>query len=78
MGAAWLKEGGGLIYFDFCIKSGGIGQGLKREGGKYRNYSTSIPSSPFPNMLQERGQLQGLKHGFQGQCIACYIPGNME
>jgi hypothetical protein len=29
-------------------------------------------------MLQERGQLQGLKHGFQGQCIACYVPGNME
>jgi hypothetical protein len=39
---------------------------LKEKGAKYRNYSTSIPSSPFPNMLQERGQLQGLKHGLQG------------
>ena len=68
MRAAWLK-GGGIIYF---------GEGLKREGDKYRNYSTSMPSSPFPNMLQERGQLQALKHGFQGQCIACYVPGNME
>ena len=65
-----------LIYF--CIQRGGIGQGLKREGAKYRNYSTSIPSSPFPNMLQEREQLQGLKHGFQGQCIAYYVPCNME
>jgi hypothetical protein len=54
----------GLIYF--CIQRGGIGQGLKREGSKYRNYSTSIPSSPIPNMLQERGQLQGLKPGLQG------------
>jgi hypothetical protein len=67
MGAAWLKEGGGLFIFYFCIqKGGGIGEGLKREGAKYRNYSTSIPSSPFPNMLQERRQLQGLKQGLQG------------
>ena len=73
MGTAWLK---GL--FIFVSKEGGIGQGLKREGAKYRNYSTSIPSCPFPNMLQEREQLQGLKHGFQGQCIACYVPGNVE
>jgi hypothetical protein len=29
-------------------------------------------------MLQERGQLQGLKHGLQGWCTACYVPGNME
>ena len=74
-----VKRGGGLIYFDFCIQRGVYWRGpLKREEAKYRNYSTSIPSSPFPNMLQERGQLQGLKQGFQGQCIACYVPGNME
>ena len=71
-----MVKRGGLIYFDFCIqRGGGIGEGIKREGAKYRNYSTSNPSSPFPNMLQERGQLQGLKHGFEGQCIACYVPG---
>jgi hypothetical protein len=29
-------------------------------------------------MLQGRGQLQGLKQGLQGWCIACYVPGNME
>jgi hypothetical protein len=58
MGAAWLRGGGGLIYF--CIqKEGGIGEGLKKEGAKYRNYSISIPSSPFPNMLQERGNCRG-------------------
>jgi hypothetical protein len=51
---------GGLIYFDFCIQRGGIGEGIKREGAKYRNYSTSIPSSPFPNMLQE-GATAGVK-----------------
>ena len=45
---------------------GVIGKELKREGAKYRNYITSIFSSPFPNMLQERRQLQGLKHGLQG------------
>ena len=79
MGTAWLKEEGGLFIFYFCIQMrGGIGEGLKEKGAKYRNYSTSIPSSPFPNMLQERGQQQGLKHGFQGQCIACYVPGSME
>jgi hypothetical protein len=62
-----VKRGGGLFIFYFCIqKEGCIGEGLKREGAKYRNYSTSIPSSPFPNMLQERGQLQRLKHGLQG------------
>ena len=36
MGAAWLKEGGGLIYFLFLYpneRGGGIGEGLKREGG---------------------------------------------
>jgi hypothetical protein len=73
-----MVKGGGLIYFDFCIQRGAycrIGEGLKREGAKYRNYCTSIPF--FPNMLQEGG-LQGLNHGFQGQCIACYVPGNME
>jgi hypothetical protein len=77
MPAAWLKEGG-LFILIFVSKEGCIGEGIKREGAKYRNYSTSNPSSPFPNMLQERGQLQGLKHGFQGQCIACYVPGNVE
>ena len=62
MEAAWLKEGG-LFIFYFCIKKG-VGEGLKIEGDKYRNYCATIPnSSPFPNMLQERGQLQGLKHG---------------
>ena len=65
-----LKRGGGLFIFYFCIQ--------KERGAKYRNYSTSIPSSPFPNMLQEMGQLQGLKHGLQCLCIACHIPGNME
>jgi hypothetical protein len=64
-----VKIGGGLIYF---------GEGLKREGDKYRNYSTSIPSFPFPNMLQKREQRQGLKLGLKGWCIACYVPGNME
>ena len=43
-----------------------IGDWLREKGAKHRNYSTSIPSSPFPNMLQERGKLQGLKHGLQG------------
>jgi hypothetical protein len=65
-----VKRGGGLIYFYFCIQRGAycrIGEGLKRGGARYRNYSTSIPS--FPNMLQERG-LQGLNRAFQGQCIA--------
>jgi hypothetical protein len=77
MGAAWLKEGG-LFILIFVSKGGGIGEGIKRERDKYRNYSTSIPSSPFPNMMQEREQLQGLEHGFQGQCIVCYVHGNME
>ena len=31
MGAAWLKEGGGL--FIFVSKRGGIGEELKIEGG---------------------------------------------
>ena len=67
-----VKRGGGAYLFLFLYPKRGacIGEGLKREGVKYRNYSTSIPSSPFPNMLQERGKLQGLKNGFQGQCIA--------
>jgi hypothetical protein len=39
---------------------------VKEKWAKYRNYSTSIPSSPFPNMLQERGKLLGLKPGLQG------------
>ena len=47
-------------------------------GAQYRNYSTSIPSFPFPNMLQKREQRQGLKLGLKGWCIACYVPGNME
>ena len=51
------RGGGGLFILIFVSKEGCIGEGLKREGAKYRNYSTSIPSSPFPNMLQERGQL---------------------
>ena len=79
MRAAWLKEEGGLIYFCIQMRGGAylflifvpngggvIGEGLEEKGTKYRNYSTSIPSSPFPNILQERGQLQGLKHGLQG------------
>jgi hypothetical protein len=63
-----VKRGEGLIYFCIQMRGGGvIGEGLKEKWAKYRNYSTSIPSSPFPNMLsQERGQLQGLKHGLQG------------
>jgi hypothetical protein len=73
-----VKRGGrGLIYF-LCKKRGVLERDLKERGAKYRNYGTSIPSSPFPNMLQERRQLQGLKQGLQGSCIACYIPGNME
>ena len=58
-----VKRGGGLIYFCIQMRGGGgvIGEGLKEKGAKYRNYSTSIPSSPFSNMLQERGQLQGLQ-----------------
>jgi hypothetical protein len=51
------------LFLIFVSKKGVIGEGLKREGDKYRNYSASIPSSPFPNMLQEWWQLQGLKHG---------------
>jgi hypothetical protein len=59
-----VKRGGGLIYFCIQMRGGGvIGEGLEEKGAKYRNYSTSIPSYPFPNMLQERGQLQGLKPG---------------
>ena len=80
MGTAWLKEERGLFIFYFCIQMRGggvIGEGLKRRD-KYRNCSTSISSSPFPNMLQERGQPQGLKQGLQGRFIECYVPGNME
>ena len=39
MGTAWLKEGGGLmlIYFLFLYPNeGGIGEGLKERGAKYR------------------------------------------
>jgi hypothetical protein len=63
MGAAWLKMGGGLIYFLFlCPKRGGVlERDLKERGAKYRNYSTSIPSSSFSNMLQERGETAGVK-----------------
>jgi hypothetical protein len=50
MGAAWLK-GGGLIYFCIQKEGGGFERDLKERGAKYRNNSTSIPSSPFPNML---------------------------
>ena len=68
MGAAWLKDGGGLIYFLFLYpKRGGLlERGLIERGTKYRIYSTSIPSSPFPNMLQEREQLQAL-------CMDCKV-----
>jgi hypothetical protein len=50
----------GLFIFYFCIQKKGEGGGelerdLKERLAKYRNYSTSIPSSPFQNMLQERG-----------------------
>ena len=65
--------GGGLFILIFVYKEGCIGEGLKREGAKYRNYSTSIPSSPFANMLQERGQLQGLKHGFHVMYLVIWI-----
>jgi hypothetical protein len=65
-----VKRGGGIIYFWFLYPNEGgggvIGEGLKEKGAKYRNYSNSIPSSPFQNMLQERGKLRGLKHELQG------------
>ena len=59
MGSAWLNWGGGAYLFFICVskKRGVLERDLKERGAKYRNYSTSIPSSPFPNMLQERGQL---------------------
>jgi hypothetical protein len=47
-------------------KRGLLERGLIERGAKYRIYSTSIPSSPFPNMLQERGQLQAL-------CMDCKV-----
>jgi hypothetical protein len=52
------KEEGGLFIFYFCIQmkgGGGLLERFEEKGAKYRNYSTSIPSSPFPNMLQEKG-----------------------
>jgi hypothetical protein len=72
MGAAWLK-GEGLIYF--CIQKEGAGvleRDVKERGAKYRNYSTSIPSSPFPNMLQE-GETAGVKAGIARlmYCMLC-------
>ena len=47
--------GGGAYLFFICVskKGGVLEKDLKERGGA----STSIPSSPFPNMLQERGQL---------------------
>ena len=56
--------GGGLFIFYFCIQKEGGGvleRDLKERGAKYRNYSTSIPSSSFSNMLQERGETAGVK-----------------
>jgi hypothetical protein len=49
--------GGGAYLFFICVskKGGVLERDLKERGAKYRNYSTSIPFSPFPNMLQERG-----------------------
>jgi hypothetical protein len=76
-----VKRREAYLFLIFVSKWGGgevIGEELKEKGAKYRNYSTSIPSSPFPNTLQDRGQLQGLKYGLQGWCIACYVPANME
>ena len=43
-----VKRGGGLFILIYVSKEVGIGEGIKREGAKYRNYSTSIPSSPLP------------------------------
>jgi hypothetical protein len=70
MGAAWLKMGGGLIYFLFLYPKRGeglIGEGLKREGGL--NIEITVP--PFLPLLSQTccrrgGKLQGLKHGLQG------------
>jgi hypothetical protein len=64
MGAACLKSGG--VYLFLYPKRRLLERDLKERGAKYRNYSTSIPSSPFLNMLQERGQLQGLMY-----CMLC-------
>ena len=63
-----VKRGGAYLFFIFVSKKRGVlERDLKERGAKYRNYSTSIPSSPFPNMmLQERGQLQGLMY-----CMLC-------
>jgi hypothetical protein len=60
-----VKRGGGGLFIFVSKKRGVLKRDLKERGAKYRNYSTSIPSSPFPNMLQERGKLQRLKHGLQ-------------
>jgi hypothetical protein len=72
-----VKRGGGLIYFDFVSKEGVLERGLKERG---LNIEITVPPFlPLPSKTCcRRGQLQGLKHGFQGQCIACYVPGNME
>ena len=81
MRAAWLKGGGGALFIlIFVSKEGVLERGLKERGLNIEITVPPlyIPSSPFPNMLQEMGQLQGLKNGFQGQCITCYVSGNME
>ena len=63
MRAAWLKGGGGLFILIFVSKEGGIGERLKREGAKYRNYSTSIIYSflSLPKHAAGDGATAGVK-----------------
>jgi hypothetical protein len=47
-----VKWGEGWGFFIFVSKKrGALERDLKERGAKYRNYSASIPSSPFSNML---------------------------
>jgi hypothetical protein len=52
---------GGLFILIFVSKEGGIGEWLEREGAKYRNYSTSIPFSPFPKHAAGEGATAEVK-----------------